>query len=344
MSEALYRKYRPQKFSEVVGQDPIVQALQGALEAKKTTHAYLFAGSRGTGKTSVARILARELGCEPEDLVEVDAASNRGIGEIKELQEGVRTLPFRSPVKVYIIDEVHMLTKEAFNALLKTLEEPPAHVVFILATTDPHKVPETVLSRCETYTFRSPSIEVLNKTLTTIAKHEGYTLPPEALRLISLLGEGSFRDAIGILQKVINASADKKITIEEVLAITGAPKIELVHQLVEAVVDKNLEAALAAARAAAQNNLEIKVLTKMLLQTIRQVMLSRFAPGLKTELSAEVGPDEWRFIEELAARPGSKDLPMVLRELLGVYADLGRSVVPELPLELALIKILGKVE
>ncbi len=176
MAEALYRKYRPQSFKEVLGQEAVISVLTAAVKSGKTAHAYLFTGSRGTGKTSVARILAAALGCQPADLVEIDAASNRGIGEIRELQEGVRTLPFMSPVKVYVIDEVHMLTKEAFNALLKTLEEPPAHAVFILATTELNKVPETILSRCEVHHFKAPSVEILDKALTQIAKSENLKL------------------------------------------------------------------------------------------------------------------------------------------------------------------------
>lgn len=342
MAEALYRKYRPNKFAEVMGQDQIVEALKGALAAGKTTHAYLFAGSRGTGKTSVARILARELGCKPNDLVEIDAASNTGVDDVRELQEGVRTLPFESPVKVYIIDEVHMLSKSAFNALLKTLEEPPQHVVFILATTDLHKVPETVLSRCEVHNFRAPSLEILIKRIADIAKKEGYSLPTEALRLIAFMGEGSFRDTIGILQKVINASKDTKITTEEVLAITGAPKMDIIQNLVRAIVNADLPGALAQTRVASENNLDPKILTKMLMHETRLVMLALFAPELKKSLVDEVGEDEWEFIEEMKALPGAKSLPGVLRELLGVYEDIPKSTIQELPLELALIKLLSK--
>ena len=151
MSEALYRKYRPENFDEVLGQDHIVTTLSESLKLGNVAHAYLFSGGRGTGKTTMARILARAVNCSENDLYEIDAASNRGIDDIRELREAVNTLPFESPYKVYIIDEVHMLTKEAFNALLKTLEEPPAHALFILATTEMDKLPETIVSRCQTF-------------------------------------------------------------------------------------------------------------------------------------------------------------------------------------------------
>ena len=169
---ALYRKYRPQSLDDVIGQDHIVKVIEGSLKQGNISHAYLFFGSRGTGKTSVARIIARELETGPTDIHEIDAASNRGIDDIRALREEVRTLPFDSKYKVYIVDEVHMLTKEAFNALLKTLEEPPAHVIFILATTEMDKVPETILSRCQVFTFHRPTETILRKMAQEIAKKE----------------------------------------------------------------------------------------------------------------------------------------------------------------------------
>src|SRR3989344_5317631 len=212
---ALYRKYRPQSFKEVLGQDHVVKVLEGALKQGNIAHAYLFAGSRGTGKTSVARILAKEAGCTDKDLYEIDAASNRGIDDIRELREAVSVLPFESSYKVYIVDEVHMLTKEAFNALLKTLEEPPPHVLFMLATTEIDKLPETIISRCQVFTFKKPSAAILKEMVVRIAKKEGFALEPASADLIALLSEGSFRDAQGILQKVISSSKDKKVSIEE---------------------------------------------------------------------------------------------------------------------------------
>src|SRR3989344_3864352 len=170
---ALYRKYRPRTFKDVIGQDHVVKVLLGALELGTISHAYLFSGSRGTGKTSIARIFAREIGTTENDLYEIDAASNTSVDDVRALNESVNTLPFESKYKVYILDEVHMLSKSAFNALLKTLEEPPPHVVFILATTETHKIPETVLSRCEVYTFKNPSQETLKNLTIRSAKKEG---------------------------------------------------------------------------------------------------------------------------------------------------------------------------
>ena len=238
---ALYRKYRPQTFQEVVGQDHIVELLKNAVKNGKVPHAYLFCGGRGTGKTTVARILAKELGCNPEDIIEIDGASNRGIDEIRELREAVRTAPFSSPYKVYIIDEVHMFTKEAANALLKTLEEPPSHVIFILATTDPDRLPQTIVSRCQKITFKNPDIETLTKRLSYVVKEEGGPeLSEQSLRHIAAHGKGSYRDALGILEQVLTSAGKlKNVAEEKIEAMLGIPKSESIIKLLDAVCRKD---------------------------------------------------------------------------------------------------------
>ena len=236
---ALYRKYRPETFDDVVGQEAVVDLLSKALKGSKLAHAYLFCGGRGTGKTSVARILARDIGCKPEDIIEIDAASNRGIDEIRELREAVRSLPFSSPYKVYIVDEVHMLTKEAANALLKTLEEPPKHIIFILATTDPDKLPQTIVSRCQKIEFKQPSIETLSTQLISIAKKEGKTLEEDAASLIATHGKGSYRDALGVLEQVITRGDAKTITLETVTTLLGVPDEKLLLSLLEAICNED---------------------------------------------------------------------------------------------------------
>jgi DNA polymerase-3 subunit gamma/tau len=217
---ALYRKYRPQSFSDVVGQEQIVTLLQSSIKQKKISHAYLFCGGRGTGKTTVARIFAHDIGCNGEDIIEIDAASNRGIDEIRELREAVRTAPFSSPYKIYIVDEAHMLTKEAANALLKTLEEPPSHVIFILATTDPEKLPSTIVSRCQKIIFKSPDVATLAKRLQYVAEQEGKEIDDTTAELIAAHGKGSYRDALGVLEQILTTSG-KKITNEGVLSFLG---------------------------------------------------------------------------------------------------------------------------
>lgn len=343
MSElALYRKYRPGKFKEVVGQEAVVKVLEASIAADKVAHAYLFAGSRGTGKTSVARILAAALETAPEDVYEIDGASHRGIDEIRELREGVQTLPFNSKYKVYIIDEVHMLTKEAFNALLKTLEEPPSHVIFILATTERHKVPDTIISRCQSLTFRQPGIAELVKTVTGVAKKEGYTIEPAAAELLAVLGDGSFRDTLGLLQKVLSVSTDKKIILAEAAMVTGAPPIKLQTDFINALLDGELATGLAVVKEAVVGNLSLAIFLKMVLRQLRLILLWRLAPALRPEIEVAVGESGKERIVAWQAHPRVTALPNILRELLACYDDLAHAAVPELPLELALVKLLSK--
>jgi DNA polymerase-3 subunit gamma/tau len=335
--QTLYRAYRPQKFSEVRGQEHIVKALEGAIKNKRTSHAYLFSGGRGTGKTTVARILARELGVSDKDLFEMDAASNRGIDDIRELREGVWVMPFESPYKFYIIDEAHMLTKEAWNALLKTLEEPPAHVVFVLATTERDKVPDTIQSRCEVYTFKQPSREMLAETIADVAKEEGFTLEKSAAELIALLAEGSFRDALSVLQKVLAMSKDKKVDIAEVETVTGAPKAELVRRILKGIAEKDPGAALAAIRTAEGENIEARLLTRLLIHRLRAVLISRFAPDLLESFSRELSEADTELVGKLA-----KDAHVTsdtLRAVLEAHERMAYAAVPFLPLEMAVTDI-----
>ena len=341
MSElALYRKYRPSNFGEVIGQEQVTSILDSAIKQDHLVQAYLFVGSRGTGKTSVARIFAKAIGTSDNDLIEIDGASNRGIDEIRALREAVRTLPFESKYKVYIIDEVHMLTKDAFNALLKTLEEPPAHVIFILATTEQHKVIETIVSRCQTFVFKKPTNEILKKVAKDIAKKEGFTIADDVADLLAFMGDGSFRDTIGILQKIIGSSADKKIALEEVQNITGAPPLKLVYDLVEAIADNNLDGALSIVDQTAEAGTDFKIFLKLVMCEIRLALLTTMSPTLKPKILAEAGDKEKEFFTALSQKPGSKNLALALREFLDTYNLLGGSFLPQVPIELAVIKIL----
>lgn len=335
--QTLYRAYRPQEFSAVRGQEHIVAALQGAIKNKRVSHAYLFAGSRGTGKTTIARILARSVGVSDKDLYEMDAASNRGIDDIRELREGVWVMPFESPYKFYIIDEAHMLTKEAWNALLKTLEEPPAHVIFVLATTEREKVPETIQSRCEVYTFKQPTREMLAETVTDVAKAEGVAIEPAAAELVALLAEGSFRDALSILQKVLSASGKGKVSIANVEEISGAPRSELVRQLVEGVALRDARIALKAVHAAEDQNLDARLFAKLAIHRLRAILLSRFAPELLESFSRELSEADQKLVERLAKEPSvTSD---TLRLILEAHERMAYAALPFLPLELAIADI-----
>ncbi|MDH7571083.1 MAG: DNA polymerase III subunit gamma/tau, partial [Armatimonadota bacterium] len=252
---SLYRKYRPQRFGDLVGQEQITRILQNALESGRVAHAYLFCGPRGTGKTTTARLLAKALNCEKGptrdpcnvcvpcqriaagsalDVIEIDAASNRGIDDIRELRDKVKYTPAEARYKVYVIDECHMLTTEAFNALLKTLEEPPPHVLFVLATTDPQKVPATILSRCQRLDFRRGAVNDLVARLAVVAKGEGLQVDEEALLLIARAGDGSWRDAISVLEQVV-AFGNGRITAEAVRSILGSVSADLIAAFARAL-------------------------------------------------------------------------------------------------------------
>lgn len=340
---ALYRKYRPEKWKEVKGQEHVVDVLESSISTNKVSHAYLFVGSRGTGKTTVARIFADSIGVSVNDLYEIDAASNRGIDDIKDLRDGVRVLPFDSKYKVYIIDEVHMLTREAFNALLKTLEEPPKHVIFILATTELHKVPETIISRCQVFTFKKPTEKILKEALEHVAKKEGYELEVGTAELLSALADGSFRDALGVLQKVLNFSKGKKIKREDVEKITGAPKATLVNDLLRAIALGDLEKAMTTVKTASDTNLDMKLYTKLVIEKVRLAIILRYAPRLTEEMSEGMGSEDLEFLKSIVAENKSGTLRSPsLAALLDAYQNIDNAFIPELPLELALIKILSK--
>ena len=338
MAGALYRKYRPQSFDAVRGQDHIVAVLSSALEKGQVGHAYLFSGTRGTGKTSVARIFAKALGIGEQDTYELDAASNRGIDDVRALRDAVHVMPFGSPYKIYIIDEVHMLTKEAFNALLKTLEEPPAHVIFILATTEFEKLPETIVSRCEVHTFKTPTRALLREHMLATAEEEGYELSPDAADLIALLADGSFRDAHGVLQKVLTVAEGTSVKGEHVAKVTGAPTSARINDVISAIRTNDAEKALQTIASARESGIDMKVFTRLLLEKLRAILLLRFAPRMLEQLSAEYAPDDIEFLEGAAQEKGSPINSGLLSRFIDAYALLDRSAVPGLPLELALLE------
>lgn len=300
---SFYRKYRPHNFDNLVGQDHVKTTLINALKTDRVTHAYLFTGPRGTGKTSCARLIAKALCCvdledkhEPcgkcefcmdinegrlIDLIEIDAASNRGIDEVRDLREKINFAPTRAKYKIYIIDEVHMMTKEAFNALLKTLEEPPAHAYFILATTEVHKIPETIISRCQRFDFKRITIKALMTRLSYICQKEEIKAEDEALELISRYVDGGLRDAIGLLEQL---SVDGELSLEHVQDILGVSSYGLLEELYELLNSNNTEAALQIINNLHGQGSDLKQFIHDFVDMLRKKMLEAVSGGKDEEV------------------------------------------------------------
>lgn len=278
MGKALYRKYRSRKLSEVVGQEHVTTLLQNALKADRVAHAYLFTGPRGVGKTSIARILAHEINqleysdeSNHLDIIEIDAASNNGVDDIRDLREKVNLAPTSARKKVYIIDEVHMLSKPAFNALLKTLEEPPEHVVFILATTDAEKLPETIISRTQRHTFHRASKDNIVKNLQKIAKEENVAVEQEALELIAQHSDGSYRDSVSLFDQLANtAPKGETITAGMIETILGLASHEAITRLIESVSRHDFDIVIEQLKKFEQGGVQAKVLADQLILEIQQ--------------------------------------------------------------------------
>ena len=337
---ALYREYRPAVFAEVRGQEQVTSVLEAAIKKDELAHAYLFAGGRGTGKTSMARILAHAVGTADEDIYEMDAASNRGIDEIRELRDGVSTLPFNSRYKFYIIDEAHALTKDAWGAFLKTLEAPPAHAVFVLATTELDRVPDTIISRCQVFRFEKPSREILKKLVMEVAKKEGASIAQEGAELVALMGQGSFRDTLGILQKVLTVSSDSKLSEEEVAKVVGAPQAKVINGFLAALAEKNINDALSLVSQAINAGIDAKLFVLLALAKVRAVLLLRYAPKMEASLTEQFGSEDTAALKALAGKEGAHINSSLLAELISAYVEIARAPDPAIPIELALYRVL----
>ncbi len=298
ISSTLYRKYRPTSFQEILGQSEVVESLKKSIENKSISHAYLFSGSRGTGKTSIARIFATEIGTNLEDVYEIDAASNRGIDQIRELREAVNTLPLSSAYKVYIIDEVHMLTKDAFNALLKTLEEPPKHIIFILATTEKNKILDTVLSRCQVFDFKMAILDSLKELIKNVSKKEDKKIDNDSVEFIAKLGNGSFRDTLSHLQKIF-AICDKNIEFKTIKNIFALSETELENNFLLALSDNNKQKALIVYLKILKKNLQIEIFIKNILEKVRINLLINNSEEFKTYYLEKIGSEKINFLKSL---------------------------------------------
>ncbi|MDX6379280.1 MAG: polymerase subunit gamma/tau [Rubrobacteraceae bacterium] len=352
---SLYRKWRPRTFDAVAGQEPVVRTLRRAIETDRVAHAYLFSGPRGTGKTSTAKVLAMGLNCEkgptPEpdgtcescraivnnfsmDVLEMDAASNRGIDEIRDLRDRVNLVPAQGRMKVYIIDEVHMLTTEAFNALLKMLEEPPEHVVFVLATTEKHKVLPTIISRCQSFDFRRPGVSLLSEKLREIAEAEGIEAESAALTLISREANGSFRDAEGLLDQLASF-ADGPITTTRVRELLGSLGSEVLLETTDALYERRAADALRVVDRLQNEGKDLSRFVGELVAHLRRLMLLPHAPEVAL---AEIGTEERAGVEKQAGRIPTTEVVRMI-EALGDALSRAKRGDPKLELELTFMKL-----
>lgn len=347
--KSLYRKYRPMRFEDVCGQQFIVKTLSNAIKNNKIGHAYLFCGTRGTGKTTIAKIFAKLVNClnpldnvpcgeceiclnentdEIPDIIEIDAASNNGVDEIRELKNKIKLMPVMCKYKVYIIDEVHMLSTGAFNALLKTLEEPPEHVIFILATTEPQKLPITIISRCQRFDFKKINVLDISKRLKYISQKEGIDIDDEAIEEIAKLSEGAMRDAIGLLDQ-ISSFADSKITVEDIYTIRGSVSNRVLIELIEKYIDNDASSILSIVDDIYLSGKDFYRLSEDILVFYRNMLISKVAPSYFEDKALQFKDDIMRLsskielkriermikkLEELLGNIKSSDYPRILFE------------------------------
>ena len=336
----LYRKYRPQNWDEVIGQEHVVRTLTNALKLDRVSHAYLFSGPRGTGKTTIARLLAKSVGCAGLDLIEIDAASNRGIDEIRQLRDGIKFAPTVGKYKVFIIDEVHQLTKEAFNALLKTLEEPPAHAIFILATTEAHKVPETIISRVQQFAFRRLSVAEIIKKLQKIVEAEKIKINEDAVRLIAAYAGGSYRDAESMLEQ-LRVWNDKIIAKEDIEELLGAVDFEKVKAMTDCLNNADAKKAIDYVGTLTEGGTDLEMFAKALINHLRKIMLIKVDSSLASLMAQELTPDQVEIVKKQADIFSLDNVARAIRIFTIAQNDIKRSPIPSLPIELAVVEIIN---
>ena len=366
----LYRKYRPQTFYDIIGQEHVVQTLTNSISAKNISHAYLFSGPRGSGKTTIARVFAKAINClsrdqnpssfEPcnkcpscleimsarsMDLIEIDAASHRGVDDIRELREGIKFSPVKSKYKIFIIDECHQLSKDAANALLKTLEEPPSHAVFLLATTEVHKMIPTIISRCQRFDFKRLQVSEIIKKLEIISKKENVKIEDSALSLIALNSRGSFRDAESLLDECISFSGGPAsgypslVKTEDIKELLGIIEVGQIAQFVDFLLAKNTKDAILFLNSTLDQGLDLQEFAKTLVFYLRQSLLLKINPEFLTLQNSGLSLQELEKIKAQTAGLSQKDIQNMLELFIEAENRMKYSVVSQLPLELAVVDI-----
>jgi len=359
MYQVIARKYRPQTFHDVVNQEHVKTTLQNAITQKRIAHGYIFSGQRGTGKTTVARILARCLNCingptatpcgecascreiaagGAPDVIEIDAASNRGINEMRELRENVRYQPARDRYKIFIIDEAHQITNEAFNALLKTIEEPPGWAVFVLCTTEAHKIPATIASRCQHFSFRSVDFEDLTARMAWICQQEGIEADSETLAVLAQAGEGSVRDSLSALDQAI-ACCGSKLNAAEVRALLGAFGLESLEMISQALLDGNSQRMLEVVEALERNGHNLQHFARELSRYFRNLLVARIAGAEGSARLIAASAAQRQRLAEIGSRFSEEDLTRYLQLSLDLFNDLQFSLQPRFHLEIGLVRL-----
>jgi len=359
MSKVLYRKYRPTNFSEVVGQEHIVKTLKNAVRREKIAHAYLFSGPRGIGKTTIARILAKVVNCKSPksgepcnecenclnindnkflDLIEIDAATHTQVDKIRDLIEKIHFSPTSGKYKVYIIDEVHMLSKGAFNALLKTLEEPPKHAIFILATTEIHKIPATIISRCQRFDFRRLKVSEIKERLEKIAKQEKVKVEKGVLDFVAINSNGGLRDSESLFGQILSLE-DGDITLKEVQTILAIADISVAVKLIELIVEKKYSEAIDYINKITDDGYDLEQFAIFLIEYCRKLMLIKISPEIRKNFSSEMTEEQIAELEAISQKTSVSQILGMIRAFIKSKEEIKSSIIQQLPLELAIAEI-----